>query len=88
MAAAGDRVRYDTNDEYRVLHRLWIGVGNDAAACADLTGSRAAAPWRSLYLLRNKLAHVRLADIDEDEVWRLATLRPAQLREQVRRLLS
>jgi hypothetical protein len=33
------------------------------------------------------LAHDRLPDIDEDEVWRMTTIRPAQLREQVRDLL-
>lgn len=40
-----------------------------------------------LYRLRNMLAHDRLPDIDEDEVWRMTTIRPAQLRKQVHDLL-
>lgn len=88
LAAEGDRGRYDDDDAYRwVLHRLWIAVGNEAGAYMELTGSAADGNWRALYLLRNKLAHVRLPDIDEDEVWRLTVLRPAQLRERVRELL-
>ena len=37
----------------------------------------------TLRQLRNRLAHVRLPDIDEDLVWRTSTLRPGQLRARV-----
>lgn len=50
-----------------MIHRLWIAVGNEADAYATLIGDRHAEPWRTLYSLRNKLAHVRLPDVDEDE---------------------
>ncbi len=72
LVAEGDRARFD-GDRYRwVLHRLWIAVGNEAIAYIRLAGR--------LYRLRNMLAHDRLPDIDEDEVWRMTTIRPAQLR--------
>jgi uncharacterized protein with HEPN domain len=90
LAADGDRQKFETDDEFRwVLHRLWIAVGNEALAYARLTGldPHVDQPWARLYQLRNKLAHRRLPDIDEDEVWRMTTLRPASLRAQVRALL-
>lgn len=40
-----------------------------------------------LYRLRNILAHDRPPDIDEDEVWWMTTIRPAELREQICDLL-
>ena len=91
LAAGGDRRKFETDDEFRwVLHRLWIAVGNEALAYARLTGvdPHGDQPWARLYQLRNKLAHRRLPDIDEDEVWRVTALRPASLRAQVRELLG
>lgn len=72
-----------------MLHRLWIAVGNEALAYARLAGidPQVDQPWARLYQLRNKLAHCRLPDIDEDEVWRMSAFRPASLRSQVRDLL-
>lgn len=90
MAADGDRQRFEVDDDFRwVLHRLWIAVGNEALAYAYLTAlnPNVAQPWARLYQLRNKLAHRRLPDIDEDEVWRMTALRPASLRAQVRESL-
>ncbi|MGH3825009.1 MAG: hypothetical protein ACRDRA_19555 [Pseudonocardiaceae bacterium] len=90
LAADGDRERFDKDDRYRwVLHRLWIAVGNEALAYARLTGHNPQVdqPWARLYRLRNMLAHDRLPDIDEDEVWRMTAVRPAALRAQVRGLL-
>ncbi|MFL6239065.1 MAG: HepT-like ribonuclease domain-containing protein [Actinomycetes bacterium] len=88
LAGTGDRARYDQDDEYRwVIHRLWIAVGNEAEAYAALTEVSDAEPWRALRQLRNKLAHVRLPDIDEDEVWRVTMLRTESLRAQIRQLL-
>lgn len=77
LAQAGDRRRYDTGAEYRwVIHRLWIAIGNEAAAYLRVVGLVDTEPWRGLRRLRDKLAHVRLPDIDEDEVWRVTVLRP------------
>ncbi len=90
LVAEGDRARFDSDDRYRwILHRLWIAVGNEALAYVRLTGLNpyVAQPWARLYRLRNMLAHDRLPDIDEDEVWRMTTIRPAQLREQISVLL-
>ena len=90
LAADGDRQKFETDDEFRwVLHRLWIAVGNEALAYARLTGldPYVDQPCARLYQLRNKLAHRRLPDIDEDEVWRMTALRPVSLRSQVRELL-
>lgn len=90
LAAAGGRDRFETDDEFRwVLHRLWIANGNEALAYAQLAelDPHVDQPWARLYQLRNKLAHRRLPDIDEDEDWRMTTLRPASLRGQVRDLL-
>lgn len=90
LAADGDRHKFETDDNFRwVLHRLWIAVGNEALAYARLTGLNPSVdqPWARLYQLRNKLAHRRLPDIDEDEVWRMTALRPPSLRGQVRELL-
>jgi uncharacterized protein with HEPN domain len=91
LLAGGDRRRFDTDDHYRwVVHRLWIAVGNEALAYVRLTGRNpnASQPWARLYRLRNMLAHDRLPDIDEDEVWRVTVLRAAPLRKQVRDLLN
>ncbi len=90
LAAGADRDQFETDDYLRwVIHRLWIAVGNEALAYARLTGAdpQGDQPWARLYQLRNKLAHRRLPDIDEDEVWRMTALRPASLRSQVRELL-
>lgn len=90
LAAETDRNAFENDDHLRwVLHRLWIAVGNEALAYARLTGidPYVDQPWARLYQLRNKLAHRRLPDIDEAEVWRMTALRPASLRSQVRELL-
>jgi len=90
LAADGDRKKFENDDHLRwVLHRLWIAVGNEALAYARLAGldPYVDQPWARLYQLRNKLAHRRLPDIDEDEVWRMTALRPVSLRSQVRELL-
>lgn len=86
----GDRARFDTDQRYRwLLHRVWIAVGNEAHAYAWLTGRSldTDSPWAGLYQLRNRLAHRRLPDIDEDEVWRLTQLRPELLLDHVAVLL-
>jgi len=90
LAADSDRGTFEADDRLRwVLHRLWIAVGNEALAYARLSGidPSVGQPWARLYQLRNKLAHRRLPDIDEDEVWRMTARRSASLREQVRELL-
>jgi len=90
LAADSDRQRFEADDNLRwVVHRLWIAVGNEALAYVRLSGldPHVDQPWARLYQLRNKLAHRRLPDIDEDEVWRLTALRPGPLRNQVRELL-
>ena len=72
---AGNRLRYDDDDDYRwVLHRVWIAIGNEALALAEARGldPRRDEPWARLYLQRNLLAHRRLPEIDEDRVWRPA----------------
>lgn len=87
---SGDRVRSDADRHYRwLLHRVWIAVGNEARAYALLAGRslETDSPWAGLYQLRNRLAHRRLPDIDEDEVWRLTQLRPEMLLEHVAELL-
>jgi hypothetical protein len=77
----GDRNRYDSDFGYRwALHRGWIAVGNEARSytlAAGLIG-RAAQPWTWLYEQRNELAHNRLPDIDEDNVWRATVMRAEQ----------
>lgn len=88
LAAAGDRARYYGDDYYRwVIHRLWIAIGNEADAYIVINPTAAGEPWRWLRQLRNKLAHVRLTDIDDDEVWRVTVMRPEFLRRQARQLL-
>lgn len=90
LAVDSDRRRFEADDNLRwVVHRLWIAVGNEALAYVKLNGldPHVDQPWARLYQLRNKLAHRRLPDIDEDEVWRLTALRPGPLRNQVRELL-
>ena len=89
LREGGDRARFDSDREYRwLLHRVWIAVGNEAHAYAGLAGLsvRRDSPWAGLYQLRNRLAHRRLPDIDEDEVWRMTQLRPERLRDLVREL--
>ena len=82
LAVEGDRERYDNDERYRwVIHRLWIAVGNEVAYL-DLAVAQTQ-PWDGLRKLRNELAHVRLPDIDEDKVWRLTTIRPADLRQRL-----
>lgn len=73
-----------------MLHRLWITVGNEALTYARLVGRnpQAEQPWARLCRLRNMLAHERLPDIDEDEVWWVTAVRTASLRAQVRDLLN
>jgi uncharacterized protein with HEPN domain len=79
---SGDRARFDADQHYGwLLHRVWIAVGNEAHAYAQFAGRSldTDSPWAGLYQLRNRLAHRRLPDIDEDEVWRLTQLRPELL---------
>lgn len=81
LVAEGGRERFDSDNRYRwLLHRLWIAVGNEALAYARLAGRNPQAdqPWARLYRLRNVLAHERLPDIDEDEVWRISALGTAR----------
>ncbi len=83
---AGDRTRYDSDDQYRwAIHRLWIAVGNEALAYTDAAGlnPNRDQPWARMYRERNRLAHRRLPDIDEDRVWRNTVLRPEQYRAAV-----
>jgi uncharacterized protein with HEPN domain len=88
LADAGDRELFVADDHYRwVIERLWIAVGNEAEAYLRLASPAQQEPWRSLRRLRNELAHVRLADIDQDEVWRVTVLRPLSLIERARSLL-
>lgn len=90
LAADGDRKRFDGDEQYRwMLHRLWIAVGNEALTYTRLSGRNpyVEQPWARLYRLRNMLAHDRLPDIDEDEVWRITSMRPVGLRSYVRDLL-
>lgn len=90
LAADGDRDRFESDELFRwVLHRLWIAVGNEALAYARIAAvdPYVDQPWARLYQLRNKLAHRRLPDIDEDEVWRTTAMRPASIRQLVRELL-
>lgn len=90
LSRAGDRSRFDTDDHYRwVLHRLWIAAGNEAYSYAKLRGLNLQVdqPWGVLYRQRNNLAHERLPDIDEDQIWRTTQIRTAQFRRQVRTLL-
>jgi uncharacterized protein with HEPN domain len=85
-----DRDRFNADEQFRwVLHRLWIAVGNEALAYAVFAGLNPGTdqPWARLYNIRNKLAHRRLPDVDEDEVWRITVLRPEPLRRAVRDLL-
>jgi hypothetical protein len=47
----GDAARFDKDARYRwVLHRLWIGAGNEALACTAATGQavRADRTWANL----------------------------------------
>jgi hypothetical protein len=60
---AGNRERYDSDDDYRwVIHRLWIAVGNEALAYTQASNLHPlrAQPWGMLYRLRNIIAHDRL----------------------------
>jgi uncharacterized protein with HEPN domain len=85
LADAGSRSRYEDDAHYRwVIHRLWIAVGNEAAALGP--GHSPTQPWSDLRKLRNELAHQRLPDIDEDKVWRMTVLRPRALRTLLREL--
>ncbi len=82
LAAEGSRERYGSDERYRwVIHRLWIAVGNEVTHLDPAVAQ--SQPWDGLRKLRNELAHVRLPDIDEDRVWRMTALRPAQLRQQL-----
>lgn len=91
VAEEGDGERFDSDARFRwVLQRLWIAVGNEALTYVRLVGRNPQAdqPWARLYRLRNMLAHDRLPDIDEDEVWRVTAVRTSSLRAQVRELLN
>jgi uncharacterized protein with HEPN domain len=86
----GGRERYFSDDRHRwVVHRLWIAVGNEAVAYAHAVGAdlNTAEPWNRLRQLRNHIAHQRLADINDEQIWRMTTLRPAELLERVDALI-
>jgi hypothetical protein len=90
VVAEGHRQKFDDEERFRwLLHRLWIAVGNEAHAFARHAGLniRTDPPWASLYQLRNRLAHRRLPDIDEDEVWRISVMRTESLRHLLRERL-
>jgi uncharacterized protein with HEPN domain len=87
----GSRERYFSDDRHRwVLHRLWIAVGNEAVAYTHAVGADQyiAEPWNRLRQLRNHIAHERLADIDDERIWRMTSLRPPELLERVDALLQ
>ena len=87
----GGRDGYFADDQRRwVIHRLWIAVGNEAAAYAVAVGADVGRdePWDTLRRLRNQLAHRRLPAIDEDFVWRTTQLRPEPLLELLDELLG
>ena len=89
---AGDRNRYNTDDACRwALHRLWIAIGNEARAYPGVAGRSRyrAQPWAALYVQRNILARQRLADIDDNRIWRATALRAEQqFRPRVRAALT
>lgn len=86
----GGRERYDTDADRRwTIHRLWIAVGNEAvayAAAVDLDAHRDE-PWNRLRRLRNDIAHRRLSDLDENQVWRTTQLRPEPLIDRLNGLI-
>ena len=87
----GGRERYFSDDRHRwVVHRLWIAVGNEAVAYAQAVGvdQYTVEPWNRLRQLRNHIAHQRLADIDDEQIWRMTNLRPAELLERVDALVE
>lgn len=88
LVADGDHERFTSDDHYRwIIERLWIALGNEAEAYLRLANPPQQDPWRFLPRLRNELAHVRLADIDQERVWRVTVLRPPALVERARQLL-
>jgi uncharacterized protein with HEPN domain len=87
----GGREHYFSDDRHRwVVHRLWIAVGNEAVAYAQAVGADqyTVEPWNRLRQLRYHIAHQRLADIDDERIWRMTNLRPAELLERVNALLQ
>jgi uncharacterized protein with HEPN domain len=87
----GGRQRYFSDDHHRwILHRLWIAVGNEAAAYAQAVGADqyTIEPWNRLRQLRNHIAHQRLSDIDDERIWRMTNLRPGELLERVDALIQ
>lgn len=85
LVEQGDRQRYFADLHYRwVIHRLWIAVGNEVQYLDPQF--RNVKPWRELRILRNQLAHVRLPDIEDDQVWRVTTLRPSELMARLARM--
>lgn len=88
---AGSPERFWDDNTYRwALHRLWICAGNEAAHYADARGRNVndLKPWGALYRLRNRLAHLRLPDIDDNEVWRYTVIQPDRYRRALRDLLN
>jgi uncharacterized protein with HEPN domain len=82
LAGQGNRERYLSDAHYRwVIHRWWIAVGNEVQYLRP--ESRQLRPWRDLRLMRNQLAHVRLPDIEDDLVWRVTVMRPAELMDRL-----
>lgn len=90
LRGEGDRARFDRDERFRwLLHRLWIAIGNEAVAYATAVGAgERDEPWNRLRRFRNELAHRRLPDVDEGEVWRTTTLRPEQLLSHVNELIQ
>ena len=70
--AVGSATSHDDRHRW-VLHRLWIAVGNEAVAHAQAVGADqyTVEPWNRLRQLRNHIAHQRLADIDDERIWRM-----------------
>lgn len=81
----GDSCRYHSDARYRwAIHRLWIAIGNEVQYLGQ--SHRYVEPWRSLRLLRNRLAHARLPDVDDGWVWRITVLRPPELLGHLERM--
>lgn len=87
----GGRDRYFSDEEHRwLIHRLWIAVGNEAMAYAQAVGldPYQDEPWNRLRRVRNEPAHKRLADLDDEGVWRTTQVRPEPLLTRLAELIQ